>query len=55
MTCELHGTMNKKVQMMSMTGSSVKLSKYLKDVYTVWKEWKFGLKGAKGCKGFHLS
>ncbi len=37
---------------MSMTGSSVKLSKYPKELYTVWNEWEFGLKGAKAAKDF---
>ena len=47
-----HGTLNKEVQATSMICSSVKLSKYPKDLYTVWKEWEFGLKGAKAAKDF---
>ncbi len=37
---------------MSMICSSVKLSKYPKDLYTVWKECEFGLKDAKAAKDF---
>ena len=43
-----HGTLNEKTQtpgLMSRTGSGVKLSKNLKDLYTVSKEWEFGLNG----------